>query len=103
MSNRFSLTTVLALALRTFLLCLAAVVISHVSLAHACIARVDLPAIESVMAQPGLDPALLRDARDLRGKAAKAIQDGRAAEGNQLYRDLMALLLIQTSSSKARC
>ena len=71
-------------------------------LANACVPRVSLPAIESAMARPDIDPAVLRDAQELKIRAARAIQEGRAADGNQLYHRLMSLLDLQRTSN-ARC
>jgi hypothetical protein len=84
-------------------LALAALVAGQPPAAQACGTRVDLAAIEAAMADPGLDPALLREARDLKGKAAKAIEDGHAAEGNGHYRQLMSLLQLNKPSSLKRC
>ena len=84
-------------------LALAALLASQPQAAQACGTRVDLAAIEAAMADPGLDPALLRQARDLKGKAATAIEDGHAAEGNGHYRALMSLLQLNKPSSLKRC
>ena len=65
--------------------------------------EIRVAAIESAMARPDIDPAVLRDAQELKIRAVRAIQEGRAAEGNQLYQRLISLLDLQRTSSNARC
>ena len=85
------------------LLVLAALVVHRPPAAYACQGRVDLPAIDAAMANPSIDPVLLQQARDLRGNAAKAIEEGRASDGNAHYRRLMALLQLEKPAGLKRC
>ena len=100
LSHRSSVAIVRGAALALLLATLAT---GPARVAQACGTRVDLAAIEAAMADPALDATRLREARELKARASKAIDEGRAAEGNAHYRQLMGLLELNRPSTLKRC